>query len=1275
MKIMAQKHVNTEGDSSLWSSPLSINDTTSENGDEDILETCLRELEEKSVCSQNSIRPFNLKEKDKMHGMQISNHSSYSHQQHSNTTNNNQHHHQQTSSYSTKSSYRSTNSSHGASRNGGSRQIIQPPEEFYDFGSVKYSSGHSTLDNGSVKSSRSYRDDRLDEEYMDSFNENASYVSNLSQQSEPVHRYTSNGYSTKATNQNSRSRSLPRARTNGYASHSQMNDETYDEELSRYNSSTLPRGGVRLEEEPPVSSTPLVEPLSEAIVEEERHNADGTTSLIRRIVTATTTRVFHENQVPKVEVHISPATETIIDPHHYDDDDNESVMTTGGGPQLNSTSHTEFEHYHQQQQQRLGGGRSMSRDQNMTSTMTSSSTHRSDGVRQQRDGYDYEGTSFRGSELDYDASGSHLDYSGHEDYDRRNNIHNNQMSNTTTTTTTTKNDHYINESSNNYNSNTSSARGRTRQRDVRHNNSRQPSVSSYNSRDRIADEDFAEISINRTDTSNDRMDAVHGAGNVSGFYHDSSATSRKEQKNTSSSSGASSGSGLRMASQQQMTTSSQHQQQSSSSSSRQQREQYQQNSSSAHSTLDIKLKGKKSSNDIDISLLDLLMYLKTSDRVLKANTAGYIMHLTFNDDEAKQKIREFDIIPLLVKLLDHEDEDCQRNAAGALRNLSYGKFVNDNKIAIYECGGIEACVRLLYRTSWIEVRQHVTGILCNLSSYESLKLHVLREAMEAVALLIIVPLSGWEKDHAMMGRRPGIISWSLLLRNATGILRNVSSAGHEARTTIRFRIEGLVDACLWILRAAVGSEATEDINNKIIENIMCTLRNISYKIDVEIDRNVYTDAVRVPVKHSNANSPQMSPSRDHRSTNQDGDSDSVDNGNHDNNKKNKKNRLIPRDASKTGCLGMKKKPFKKRMENRGTLPLQPSKKPPPEQWAYHPPHANDKKYTPMGVELLWQPNTVTIYIYVITNSTNPLTLESAAAAVHNLTGGKWNWAALLRVHVRLNRGLPPLHDLLSVDQEYVVRSVAYALRNLAIDHTNKWSIGWFAPEGLVQVLPSVKAYETDTKPSEYTICAILSVLQALVYKDYNNSKKVKEADGIRKLVALTREEPREQKNDQLRSYSNKVIIDANRVLLYMWEFKDCRESIKKLLWSHSKAEDGEKVFKQNTLKNPHKGDQFADVDQAEEREPIAERDERRYVSFEQPNDDRELSFNDRPPEYEMREFGHQDVPSDEADENDTLIRRSLEQKKKKTPSAGASKGRNRYDGEENEESRLMTSDR
>ena len=43
-------------------------------------------------------------------------------------------------------------------------------------------------------------------------------------------------------------------------------------------------------------------------------------------------------------------------------------------------------------------------------------------------------------------------------------------------------------------------------------------------------------------------------------------------------------------------------------------------------------------------------------------------------------------------------------------------------------------------------------------------------------------------------------------------------------------------------------------------------------------------------------------------------------------------------------------------------------------------------------------------------------------------------------------------------------------------------------------------------------------------------RKVKEANGIGKLVALTRETPKEKKEElSLRTYSNKVIVDANRV--------------------------------------------------------------------------------------------------------------------------------------------------
>lgn len=95
-------------------------------------------------------------------------------------------------------------------------------------------------------------------------------------------------------------------------------------------------------------------------------------------------------------------------------------------------------------------------------------------------------------------------------------------------------------------------------------------------------------------------------------------------------------------------------------------------------------------------------------------------------------------------------------------------------------------------------------------------------------LLIIIPLSGWDKETALVGK-PGLISWSLLLRNATGILRNVSSAGSEARATIR-SIEGLIDACFWIVRAAVASDADEDINNKVrdVSSVSYTYIKIVY---------------------------------------------------------------------------------------------------------------------------------------------------------------------------------------------------------------------------------------------------------------------------------------------------------------------------------------------------------------------------------------------------------------------------------------------------------------
>lgn len=51
------------------------------------------------------------------------------------------------------------------------------------------------------------------------------------------------------------------------------------------------------------------------------------------------------------------------------------------------------------------------------------------------------------------------------------------------------------------------------------------------------------------------------------------------------------------------------------------------------------------------------------------------------------------------------------------------------------------------------------------------------------------------------------------------------------------------------------------------------------------------------------------------------------------------------------------------------------------------------------------------------------------------------WSNYIRATVRKEKGLPILVELLHSDADKVVRAIAIALRNLAIDHKNKDLIG------------------------------------------------------------------------------------------------------------------------------------------------------------------------------------------------------------------------------------------
>lgn len=81
-------------------------------------------------------------------------------------------------------------------------------------------------------------------------------------------------------------------------------------------------------------------------------------------------------------------------------------------------------------------------------------------------------------------------------------------------------------------------------------------------------------------------------------------------------------------------------------------------------------------------LQELIEYLSHPNDAIKANAAAYLTHLSFMDDNIKQKIRGLDGIPLLVDLLNSEYHEVHKNACGALKNLSYGRNNNENKVRV-----------------------------------------------------------------------------------------------------------------------------------------------------------------------------------------------------------------------------------------------------------------------------------------------------------------------------------------------------------------------------------------------------------------------------------------------------------------------------------------------------------------------------------------------------------------------------------------------------------------
>lgn len=248
----------------------------------------------------------------------------------------------------------------------------------------------------------------------------------------------------------------------------------------------------------------------------------------------------------------------------------------------------------------------------------------------------------------------------------------------------------------------------------------------------------------------------------------------------------------------------------------------------------------------DPDLHEVIEFLSNPNSIVRANAAAYLQHLCFMDDSMKAKTRFLGGIPALCNLLGQDVPEIQRNACGALRNLSYGRQNDENKRAIRNANGILALVKLLRKTPDNEIRELVTSVLWNLSSCEELKKPIIDEALSTLVTTVIIPHSGWDRNQTQQQQQQNAknsaqqqqpIYWSTVFRNASGVLRNISSAGEYARKRLR-ECEGLVDSVLFLVRAAIGKN---DMDNKSVENCVCVLRNLSYRcqevVDPEYDKH------------------------------------------------------------------------------------------------------------------------------------------------------------------------------------------------------------------------------------------------------------------------------------------------------------------------------------------------------------------------------------------------------------------------------------------------------
>ncbi|XP_062852751.1 plakophilin-1 isoform X2 [Trichomycterus rosablanca] len=223
----------------------------------------------------------------------------------------------------------------------------------------------------------------------------------------------------------------------------------------------------------------------------------------------------------------------------------------------------------------------------------------------------------------------------------------------------------------------------------------------------------------------------------------------------------------------------------------------------------------------EITLADAVNWLRVDDKNYQLRGASFIQHSTFSDNKAKEEVLKLNGIEFLMSLLKSSNIEIQEASASALRNLVLKHQANKDELR--RLNGVTQVSNLLQESDSLQLQKHLTGLLWNLSSAESIQPSLLPQSVPILTRKVLQPYAAPSEITENSELQDEIFCY------ATGCLRNLSCGTKNIRQALR-KCEGLIDSLVKHMQVFLDKES---YNDKSVENCVCILHNLTYHLDTE----------------------------------------------------------------------------------------------------------------------------------------------------------------------------------------------------------------------------------------------------------------------------------------------------------------------------------------------------------------------------------------------------------------------------------------------------------